>query len=143
VFPSLWAGWIVNSLDLSRRLVSEANGGVGATANPLLIPPTVAALVLIARLDLRAAGWLLIPAIWPSAQYHYAVNALPVITITSALIFSVPIPGMPAIAVIVYALVLAGSTLRRRRMNPSEPDRPQLGNDGVNDHGNRREAMRW
>jgi hypothetical protein len=106
-FPNLWAGWVVNSLDLSRRLVTEANGGIGATANPLLIPPTVAALALIARLDLRAAGWLVAPAIWPSAQYHYAVNALPVITIPTAILFSVPIPGLPAIAVVLYALLLA------------------------------------
>jgi len=114
-FPVLWIDWVTNSLDLSRRLVTEANGGVGATANPLLIAPTIAALALIARLDLRAAGWLVVPAIWPSAQYHYAVNALPVITVPAAVLFSVPIPGLPAVAVILYALLLARQRLWKSR----------------------------
>jgi hypothetical protein len=134
-FPHLWVGWVTNSLDLSSRLVKEANGGVGATANALLIPPTVAALALIARLDLRAAGWLVVPAIWPSAQYHYAVNALPVITIPSAILFSVPIPGLPAIAVVLYALLLARQRFAKGERKRPRPEEVPLsgGTGGAND----------
>lgn len=106
VFFDLWALWAQQGAAVASRLVGEASGGVGASAHWWLIPPTVAAIATIAWLDRRAAGWLAVPALWPSAQYHYPVMAMPAIRVLPALIFSVPILGLSAVAVILHAWLM-------------------------------------
>jgi hypothetical protein len=106
LFADLWVLWAQQGVVVASRLVGEASGGVGATAYWWLIPPTVAAVGVIALLNRRAAGWLAVPALWPSAQYHYPVMALPAIRILPALVFAVPILGAPAVAVILHAWLM-------------------------------------
>jgi hypothetical protein len=105
-FADLWVLWAQQGVVVASRLVGEASGGVGATAHWWLIPPTIAAVVVIAGLNTRAAGWLAVPALWPSAQYHYPVMALPAIRILPALVFAVPVLGAPAVAVILHAWLM-------------------------------------
>lgn len=109
----LWLAW--DPVGVTGRLVQEAGGGSGATAYWWLIPPTALALLVIARFDLRAAAYLAIPALWPSAQYHYAVMALPVIAMWPAILFAVPAPGMPAAAVLLHAWLLLRNRNRARQ----------------------------
>lgn len=105
-FAHLWVLWAHQGVVVASRLVGEASGGVGATAYWWLIPPTVVAVGVIALLNRRAAGWLAVPALWPSAQYHYPVMALPAIRVLPALVFAVPILGAAAVAVILHAWLM-------------------------------------
>jgi len=119
LFPGLWFLWVSQGAAVASRLVGEAAGGVGATAHWWLLAPTVAAIGVIAILDTRAAGWLAVPALWPSAQYHYPVMALPAIRILPALVFSIPILGMPAVAVILHAWLMLYDRFVRREQGRS------------------------
>lgn len=110
----LWLRW--DPTDVTGRLLQEAGGGSGATAHWSLILPAVFALVAIARFDLRTAAYLAIPALWPSAQYHYAVMALPVIQVWPAILFAVPVPGISTVAVLLYAWLLV------RKLNNARHD---------------------
>lgn len=112
VAPGLWVRYADRSLDIAGRLVTEASGGVGAWVHPALLFLTIAALLVILRLDYRAAGWLAVPSMWPGAQFHYPVMAMPVMTIPMAFVLAPPIFGLPAVAVILYAWVLAWHRLR-------------------------------
>lgn len=118
LFPDTWAQYLSQAGDISTRLVVEADGGVGATAFWWLAPPTVAAVLVIAWLDRKAAGWLAVPALWSSAQFHYSVMALPVIRFLPAALFAVPIYGMPAAAVILHAWLLLWERSRRGTLLP-------------------------
>jgi len=110
----LWVLWAQQGLAVASRLVDEAAGGAGASARWWLVPPTAAAILYIAVLDRRAAGWLAVPAMWPSAQYHYPAMALPAIRVLPALVFAMPVAGAPAVAVIVHALLMAWDRAARR-----------------------------
>jgi hypothetical protein len=112
LFADLWVLWWRQSMVVASRLVGEVSGGVGATAFWWLIPPTVAAVGVVAFLDRRAAGWLAVPALWPSAQYHYPAMALPAIRILPALVFSVPVPGAAPIAVMLHACLMVSERFR-------------------------------
>lgn len=103
VHGSLWLSWIEQSSGIASRLIEEVGGGVGATTYIWLVPITVAALAAMYITNRDAAAWLAVPALWPSAQYHYPVMALPVIRLVPALLFSVPVAGMSAIAVVAHA----------------------------------------
>ena len=115
VFPSLWTDWLAGAGTVTGRLVSEAEGGTGATAYWWLVPPTIIAVGYLAFVDRQAAGWLAIPALWPSAQFHYSVMALPVMRLWPAFLFAAPIYGMPAVAVMLHAWMTARDRTRRHR----------------------------
>jgi hypothetical protein len=106
VSPGTWIAYASRFGEISGRLAVEAAGGMSATSWWPLIPPTVIALVYIARRDLRTAGWLLVPAIWPGSQWHWSTFAMPVATPLLGAILAPAVPGLPAVAVCVYALVL-------------------------------------
>jgi hypothetical protein len=115
MFAGLWGAYLGHAGTIAARLVAEADGGVGATAYAWLVPVTLVAVGVIAWLDLPAAGWLAVPALWPSAQFHYAVMALPVISPLTAVLFAVPIAGMPAVAVVLYAWAILWKRVRGTR----------------------------
>ena len=102
--------------EVTGRLVTEALGGAGASAFLWLIPLTVLAIIVIARYDLPAAGWLAVPALWPAGQFHYAVMALPVVRLWPAALMAMPVPGFLAVAVILQAWLIV-----RGRSQPAEP----------------------
>ena len=126
----LWIEWASQSAAVANRLVDEVAGGVGMTAEPWLVPLTVLALVVIARFDRRATGWLAVPAVWPSSQFHYPVMALPVIRALPAAAFAVPIPGMSAVAVLLHAwLVVRDAGERSRQPLRASANSSQVGRD--------------
>ena len=82
--------------------MSESQGGVSAAlfldprvlplAEGLVIVGIVAVLVLLVAVrDVRSAGWLAVPLLWPAAEYHYATFALPIARRTSTWILAVPL----------------------------------------------------
>ncbi len=97
--PGLWAAYISQFAAVSLRLAQESVGGVsaalvldprvfGASVPPdgplryvpgLVLYGLVVSLVLIAAMrDVRAAGWVAVPLLWPAAEYHLATMAIPV-----------------------------------------------------------------
>jgi hypothetical protein len=54
-------------------------------------------------MDLRAAGWLSVPALWPSSQFFYSAFALPVMSPILAIGLAVDQRGLPAQVICVYA----------------------------------------
>jgi hypothetical protein len=74
---------------ISARLTVEAKGGWSAYGTPLMLPLAVL-LGLLAVIDLKAAGWLIVPALWPATEFHYATLALPVANPWLGLTLAIP-----------------------------------------------------
>jgi hypothetical protein len=120
-FPGLWRAYGEQGASVAGRLIGEAGGGAGATAYWWLIPPTVAAVAIIAWRNRSAAGWLAVPGVWPSGQFHYAVTALPVMRLWPAALFAMPVYGMPAVAVILHAWLMIRDDVRRDQRLEADP----------------------
>ena len=92
--------YIAADLGVSNHLVRAWNGS--AWRVPILIPPTLVALWLLRR---RGAEWLAVPAAWPATQLYYNAMALPALVgrplLAAAL--AIPVPLLPALAVMVFA----------------------------------------
>lgn len=101
VAPALWVAYVGRFGAISSRLAVESLGGLSAYPVPLLLAVTCAALALLVLVgrELRTAGWLAVPAIWPSSQFHYSTMALPVMTPFLAVLLAVPQMQLPAIVI--------------------------------------------
>lgn len=128
--PALWVEFIKGSAGRTDRLLTESTGGFSAFGNPLLMIGAVVALLLIARRDLRAAGWLAPIALWPGSQFHWSTLAMPLMATPSATalpmayLLALPAHGLPPVAVMVYAVVAEVRTYRAERAERSAT-RPQ------------------
>jgi len=98
-----------------------SNGGFSAFGNPILLVGAVAALLVIARRDLRVAGWLAPIALWPGSQFHWSTLAMPVMTLPMAYLLALPAHGLPPVAIMVYAVVAEVRNFRERRGADSPP----------------------
>ncbi len=125
-----WSAYITKFADLSEALVNQSDGGLSATAIPLLIP---VALVAVAMCGRERAGWLAVPALWPATQWYYSTLAMPALTPVAAAIIAVPIPGAPVLAALAVAISRRNTSVARlartggRRHPPAGPadqDRP-------------------
>lgn len=101
--PGLWQRYLAEFGSISDRLLVETAGGLSAYGRPLLLIPTVIAIAIIAAIDRRAAGWLIVPALWPASQFHYGTLAMPLASPWLGVLFAIPLPGMPAVASIAWA----------------------------------------
>lgn len=111
-WSELWMTWASQFGAISARLVTEAYGGTGGTAHPALLVMAIAAIGALLIVDRRAAAWLAVPALWPAAQFHYAVMAMPVATVLLGFLLAPPIYGLPAIAISLYAWLVLWQRLR-------------------------------
>lgn len=122
-----WRDFI--AADPGGTLLAQSGGGNGAWAIPWVIPAVVIALLYLGR---KRGAWLVVPALWPASQLHYSVVALPGIDRAFGVVAALPIPGSPAIAVVVSAIaegVRRRSPATRRglagppgpRANPDSP----------------------
>lgn len=118
VAPDAWAAFLAQAGRVADEINAQSGGGVSAWGNPPLMAATLAALAVLAVLDWRAAGWLAVPALFPTTQYYYAMFALPVDPVVAAA-SALPWPGVPALVTIGYAAVLVVLAVRRRRRGPS------------------------
>ena len=89
-----------------------------------MLVPTAIAIVLLWRRDRKAAGWLAVPALWPSSEFHYATLAQPVMTPILAVLLAVPDKGLAPVAI----------TLDILWRFAAEPVRTRL--DGMGGRGN-------
>ena len=89
VAPWLWTEYLTQFGAISARLERESAGGFSAFYHPVLLVPTAIAIILLWRRDRKAAGWLAVPALWPSSEFHYSTFAQPVMTPILAVLLSV------------------------------------------------------
>lgn len=97
IAPGLWQTYLGEFGRISDVLAQQAVGGFSACYRPLLLVPAVLAILALAVVALR-----------PATQFHYSTFAMPlvgsspaVLLLTAAL--AVPVRGLPAVAIIVYA----------------------------------------
>jgi hypothetical protein len=101
IAPALWLDYLRLFGSISSRLESETQRGGSAFYFPVLLGVTVVALLILALRDRRAAGWLAVPAVWPSSQFHYSTMALPVMSPLMAVLLSLPMARFAPVAIIV------------------------------------------
>jgi hypothetical protein len=102
--PSLWIDYLSRFGAISARLAHESAGGFSAFYHPVLLVPTAIAIVLLWRRDRKAAGWLAVPALWPSSEFHYSTLAQPVMTPILAVLLAVPDRGLAPVAIMLDVL---------------------------------------
>ncbi len=100
VAPGLWLDYFRQFGAISSRLEYESLQGLSAFYFPVLLGVTGVALVILALRDRRAAGWLAVPAVWPSSQFHYSTMALPVMSPLLAVVLSIPHLRLPPVVII-------------------------------------------
>jgi len=135
-----WSTYLAEFGAIAARVASESQGGVSATllldprifggALPpdgvvrfvpgLLLYGLVALLVLGAALrDVRAAGWLAVPLLWPAAEYHLATLAIPAGRRVSVWIIAIATPPTYLLGLILLAYEIAAG--RRAMVNEPAP----------------------
>jgi hypothetical protein len=147
VAPGVWQHYVASFTSISGRVVAESNGGLSAalflqprifgTALPsseslrlaagLLMYGLIVALVLIVALrDLRAAGWLAAPLLWPAAEYHLATMAIPIARRWST--WLIAIPTLPTylfgLIILSYEVTARRSMLGATGATRDEPEMP-------------------
>jgi hypothetical protein len=127
--PGPWGEYVTHYGEIAGRLVAESRGGTSAL---LLIAPgarlgglgfllvglVAALLLLVALKDVRAAGWLTVPLLWPAAEYHYATFVLPVARRVSTWILAVPLVTTYLVGLLVLGYEI---TAGRRALASEEP----------------------
>jgi hypothetical protein len=96
-----WGLFIRDLPIVSATLVAQT-AGLSAFDVPLLLPFAV---VGLAAVGLRRAGWFAVPVLWPHTQVHYAALSMPELSPLLAVGFSLPIPGAPPLALAAQALL--------------------------------------
>jgi hypothetical protein len=120
VAPELWVDFVGGARLREARLMDEAGGGYSAYQFPTVLPLMGMAVIVLARYDFRAAGWLTPIAVWPASQFHWSTLAMPVMTPALAIMLAVNIRGWVPLAIAVHVFAVALRQVRRR-----QPPRPQ------------------
>lgn len=124
VLPELWRAYLTQLPVIAAGLAQNTHYSGTIYAMPPLAVLTAIALVALAVVDPRAAGWLAIPALWPASEYHYGILFLPVSPVL-ALVGIVNSAPLWSAAVVVYSAlrvrrhIIAGG-LRLRPTAPSQ-----------------------
>jgi hypothetical protein len=132
IWPGLWLTYLGEFGTISDRITAQSFGGFSASRDTTLLVVTAAAIGALALVDLRAAGWLSVPALWPSSQFFYSAFALPVMSPILAVGLAVDQRGLPAQVICVYAawrLAQKLGPVLLRRLGDTE----EQGEDGVED----------
>ncbi len=103
LWHDLWLTYLGEFGTISERIAGQSFGGFSATRDASLLVVAAVAIGALALLDLRAAGWLSVPALWPSSQFFYSAFALPVMSPILAVGLAVDQRGLPAQVICVYA----------------------------------------
>lgn len=120
-----WARFADDRSWFAQVYAAQSGAGDSATAVPTLVP---LALVALAVMGWRRAGWLAVPTLWPGTHGHYATTALPAMTPLIALVSLVPVPGAFGMAVILQGGLDVAVLIReklRARLTPA-PSAPVL-----------------
>jgi hypothetical protein len=119
IAPRLWLDYLQQFGSISSRLEYESLQGLSAFYFPVLLVVTVLALLLLALRDRRAAGWLAVPAVWPSSQFHYSTMALPVMSPFLAVFLAVPMLREPPVVIILEVIRRLVTPVVARRLTPA------------------------
>ena len=123
VYPGLWTTFLDQAGTIQNTINAESGGSLSAWGNPPLFLAAAISLGVLALLDLRAAAWLVVPALFPTTQYYYATFALPIDPFLAAAM-AFPVPLMAPLATIGYAALRVGIVAWRRSGHASRP-RPE------------------
>ena len=109
-----WASYVEHFGELSASLARQSQGGLSATALPILVPVAIVVLFLCGR---EKAAWLAVPTIWPATQWYYSTLAVPAIAAhpLAAALMALNIPGIAVLAAAVVAWQLRLFTPARLR----------------------------
>jgi hypothetical protein len=99
VAPDLWLTYVREFGTISARLAHQSDKGFSAFYYPLLLVPVGLVLLILAIRDRRTAGWLAVPALWPSSEFHYSTFALPVMSPLLAVLLAIPSQQLPPVAI--------------------------------------------
>ena len=111
--PGLWSSFLREAGAVQNTINSESGGTLSAWGNLYVFIPTLISLGILALFDMRAAAWLIVPALFPTTQYYYAMFALPVDPFLAAAM-AFPVPLMAPLATIGYTAVRVFLVARRR-----------------------------
>jgi hypothetical protein len=95
-----WATF-VQSLPLIRERIVSQSFGDNAFGDPLLV--AIASVALLS-LGLARGSWFATPVLWPYAQTHYGLMALPIMPPLLGLIWALPIPEAITVGIVVLAV---------------------------------------
>ena len=97
-----WGSYVEHYGELSASLARQSQGGLSATALPILIPVAIVVLFLCGR---EKAAWLAVPTLWPTTQWYYSTLAVPAIGAhhLAAALMALNIPGMAVLAAAIVA----------------------------------------
>jgi hypothetical protein len=122
LWPGLWSQFLDGIVPRGAQLMRESSGGFSAYQYGLGITAlTGVAVLAVAWIDRRAAGWLAPIAVWPASEFHWSTLALPLRSPLLAAALSVSVQGFPALVVVIYSWI----RLWRHLHNP-RPDPPIL-----------------
>jgi hypothetical protein len=102
----------------SSVLMAQSAGGKSAAALPWLVPFVLVGLVLLGR---QRAAWLVVPALWPATQSHYAALALPALSPVMAAVAALPLPMAAPAAVLIGGAVAVGRYVNRIQSQAPSP----------------------
>ena len=111
----LWLDFLRDREAITANLAAQAFGGLSAWGTWFMIPTIIALIGLRGR----GASWLIVPALWPYTQLHYAAIAVPAAGRSALLAFLLCFPTalLPAIAVVLEFVRVTFLDLRSRRAN--------------------------
>jgi hypothetical protein len=72
----LWPQFLASLSDLSTTYAAQNGRGFSVVGDPVVAVLVIVGLLILGR---RRGAWLVVPLLWPGAQAHYAVMALPAI----------------------------------------------------------------
>ena len=121
LFSGTWSSFLHQAGTIQDSINAESGGGLSAWGKPYLFIPTLISLGVLALLDPRAAGWLAVPALFPTTQYYYAMFALPIDPFLAAAM-AFPVAWMPALATIGYTAVRLVAWRRSGRARQPGPE---------------------
>jgi hypothetical protein len=125
--PGLWGNYLSRAGEITARLYFEAEGGHSAFVyGPGLAAAVALGIVALAIVDMRAAGWLVAPALVPASQFHLATMTMPVLAaqgpVLMVLLLTVPIPGITGVVAAAWGFWRLGAkTLKRPRAASASP----------------------
>jgi hypothetical protein len=121
----LWQMYLSDFSGRSARLLAETLGGNSNVGDPLYLAVGLLSIGVLALIDLRAAGWLAVPAFWPASQFHYNTLAMPVMHPILAVGLAIPNSGGPPFVIALYvAWRVAQKALVIRRKAGAAPPLP-------------------
>ena len=103
-----WATFVADLPAIAANLVRQ-NHGDSTFGSPILIALAILALV---SLGVRRGLWLSVPLLWPLAQPMYKTASLPALSPFLAITWSIPVPGLTLVGVVIEAIVLRWASRR-------------------------------